>query len=77
MCYISVHKLYLLPENAIVARRDLSRGGAHLAQMAWIHGYVTPYRVNIRLQNKKFLCNKTFTLSPLCWEASCLEDHLS
>ena len=30
----------------MVASLDLSKGGAHLAQMAWIHGYVTPYEDN-------------------------------
>lgn len=31
-----------LPEKAMDAIRDRSCGGAHCAQTAWMHGYVTP-----------------------------------
>ena len=29
---------YTVPENANVASLDLSNGGAHLDQIAWMHG---------------------------------------
>lgn len=31
------------PQNAVVANRLLSRGGAHFAQIPWHAGYDTPY----------------------------------
>lgn len=31
-----------LPQKAVVAKRLLSRGGAHLAQIPWQAGYDTP-----------------------------------
>ena len=34
--------LYNVPENAKAVILLCSRGGAHLDQMAWIEGYVTP-----------------------------------
>lgn len=34
----------ILPQKAVVAKRLLSRGGAHLAQIPWQAGYDTPWR---------------------------------
>lgn len=35
---------FLSPQKAVVARRLRSKGGAHLLQIPWHAGYVTPWR---------------------------------
>lgn len=39
-----VLKTDISPQNAVVANRLLSKGGAHLAQIPWQAGYDTPLR---------------------------------
>ena len=39
-----INILKTLPEKATAANRLLSRGGAQRAHMAWMDGYVIPYK---------------------------------
>lgn len=56
-----------LPQNAVVANRLLSSGGAHLAQIPWQAGYDTPWRIQYSQETiRKCLNNLIWSPASTC-----------